>query len=206
MRFHLSSLSHFLFFVQLSFATAKPANVPTGLLIPLYVYPGVTWSQVASVKTVYPNVPIAAVINPNSGPGITFDPNYLTGIQQLQSANVLVLGYVFTNYGRTPLATVEAQVRAYWSMYHVNGIMFDGMSNQIARKSYYTTLNSYAKSLGMTYTLGNPGTTTKPGYVGSLNATNIYENSAIPTIAAIQAATFSGAYSNSNFAMIAYGV
>jgi hypothetical protein len=182
------------------------ANVPTGIMIPLYSYPGSTWSEVVTAKTTYPAVPFVAVINPSNGPGRSFDANYLTGTEQLLTARVIVLGYVYTDYARTPLSRVEAQVNTYWNWYHVNGIMFDGMANGNGHQSYYSNLNSYVKSLGMTYTVGNPGTTTLASYVGTLDALNIYENSALPTATSIQSATFNGAYSNSNFGMIAYGV
>lgn len=186
---------------------ASAPNVTTGILIPLYTYPtSTTWSEVVTAKMNYPAVPFVAVINPNSGPGTTFDANYLTGIQKLQGAGIRVLGYVYTNYGRTPLTKVEAQVKTYWNWYHVDGIMFDGMANVKGKQSYYSALNSYVKSLGMTYTVGNPGTTTLASYVGTLDAMNIYENSVLPATTSIQAATFNGAYSNSNFGMIVYGV
>lgn len=186
--------------------TSTAAVAPTGIMIPLYTYPGDSWSQVVNTKTTYPAVPIAVVINPASGPGHRFDSNYLTGTQQLQNAGVMVLGYIYTNYAKIPLAKVEAQVDAYWNWYHVNGIAFDGMSNVNRYQTYYSTLNSYVKSLGMTFTVGNPGTTVSASYVGTFDALNIYENSRLPSLATIQKATFNGAYGNNNFAMIAFGV
>src|SRR5690348_17091208 len=41
---------------------AHAATAPTGIMVPLYMYPGSDWTTVANVKTAYPNVPILAVV------------------------------------------------------------------------------------------------------------------------------------------------
>jgi hypothetical protein len=84
--------------------------------------------------------------------------------------------------------------------------MFDEMSYVNGKQSYYSTLNSYVDSLGMSVTIGNPGTATISSYVGTLNTLDIYENPGLPSVSSIQSATFDGAYGNSNFAMIALSV
>ena len=144
-------------------ATALAASTPTfgssGLAIPLYTYPcftttQCTWTAVIQARQAYPSVPILAVINPNSGPGTSKDPNYVQGVKNLQAAGVLVLGYIWTSYGRSSLPNVESQVNSYKNWYSVNGIFFDGMAYVAGSEKYYSTLNSYVKSLGMTYTMG----------------------------------------------------
>src|SRR5689334_17753130 len=48
----------------------------TGVLIPLYTYPGESWSEVRAMKRAHPKVPILVVINPDNGPGTRLDRKY----------------------------------------------------------------------------------------------------------------------------------
>lgn len=198
----LASLMAAAFAVRPSFA-ATSANA--GVVVPLYNYPDSTWTTIAQAKTTYPSVPIIAVVNPSSGPGSSEDPNYLQGIRNLQAAGVTVLGYVATGYATSsysPLSNLEPQIVDYKNWYGVNGIFFDEMSNTAGYESYYSTLNSYVKSNGMTYTMGNPGASVPSSYIGVLNNLVIYEDAGYPTLSYI---SYPG-YPNSDFSMIAYGV
>ena len=81
-------------------------------------------------------------------------------------------------YGRVSLSKVESQVSSYKKWYAVNRIFFfDGMAYVTGSERYYSTLNSYVKSLGMTYTMGNPGTTTLKSSIGTLDSIVSYESS-----------------------------
>jgi spherulation-specific family 4 protein len=185
---------------------ANATTAPTGIIVPLYAYPtDGAWDAVVQAKSAYPNVPFVVVINPDSGSGTSPDPNYAAGVKNLQAAGVVVLGYVPTGYATKPssaISNVEAQVSAYDSWYHVNGIFFDEMSNVVGYESYYSTLNSYVKSLGMTYTVGNPGATVPTSYIGTLDTLVIYENGALPTLSTL---SYPG-YATTNFAIVAYAV
>lgn len=194
-------------FIPLAATTrgASAATAPTGIMIPLYSYPtDGSWAAAVSAKEAYPNVPFMAVINPGSGPGEAQDPNFVAGIANLQAAGVIVLGYVPTGYATSPysgITGVEAQINAYNSWYHVNGIFFDEMSNLAGYESYYSTLNAYVKSLGMTYTVGNPGAMVPTSYIGTLDTLIIYESGGLPALSAL---SYSG-YSTRNFAVVSYG-
>ena len=84
---------------DLSVSTAS-ASSNTGIVVPLYTYPtDSSWSSLISVKDSYPSVPIIAIINPDNGPGSSKDSNYVSGIAKLQASGIVVLGYVYTNYG-----------------------------------------------------------------------------------------------------------
>jgi len=194
-----------------AFAASSLIFGNSGLAIPLYTYPcftttQCTWTTVIQAKLAYPSVPLLAVINPNSGPGSSKDPNYVQGVKNLQSAGVVVLGYVWTNYGRESLSKVESQVNSYKNWYAVNGIFFDGMANVAGSEKYYSTLNTYVKSLGMTYTMGNPGTSTLKSYFGSLDSIIIYEDAGTPSLSYLASATFYPSYSKSNFGFVSYSV
>jgi hypothetical protein len=83
--------------------------------------------------------------------------------------------------------------------------MFDEMSNTAGNENYYTTLSNYAKSKGLTFTVGNPGADTSPSYIGTVNTTNISEGSGVPTLGYLSGGWHSN-YSKQNFSFVAYGV
>src|SRR5438445_989087 len=187
---------------------ALAATSSTGIVIPLYTYPtDGTWDQIIQAKNAHPSVPVIAVINPSDGPGASFDANYLAGIKKMQAAGVMVLGYVHTGFGygglRSP-AVLEAEISNYKTWYNPNGIFFDEMANIPGDENYYTVLNTYTKSLGFTYTMGNPGTETLPSYIGTVDNIVIYESGGLPAISDL--AGWHTQYSKSNFSYVAIGV
>ena len=78
------------------------------------------------------------------------------------------------------------------------------MANWSGPESYYSDLTSYAKSLGYTMTVGNPGTDTLPSYIGTVDNLMIYEDAGLPPLSALQG--WHTSYDKSNFSMIAFGV
>jgi hypothetical protein len=184
-------------------AAAAPAS--TGLIVPLYAYPtDSSWSALIQAKEAYPSVPIIAVINPDSGPGSSPDPNYVAGIASLKDAGITVVGYVATNYASVSLSTVDAWMSAYKSWYNVNGIFFDMMSNSQAEAGYYSSATDYAYSIGLGLTVGNPGTSVPSNYVGTVNIIVVYENPGYPSTSTIASSTMGDP--SSNFAAMGYDV
>lgn len=176
----------------------------TGVMIALYTYPGSTWDVVANAKLAHPSVPVVAIINPNNGPGSSRDPNYVSGIQELHAAGIVVLGYDATGYASNSASSVKSVMNTWKSLYNIDGIFFDEMANWSGEESYYSGLTSYAKSLGYTMTVGNPGTDTIPSYIGTVDNLMIYENPGIPPLSALEG--WHTNYDKSNFSMIAFGV
>jgi len=191
---------------SLSMSSAQSTQT-TGVIIPLYTYPtDGSWSGTIQTKQSYPSVPIIAIINPNNGPGSSSDPTFVSGIKSLQNAGVIVLGYVATGYATSSysgVSNMESQMADYKNWYGVNGIFFDEMSSSGSTASYYQTLETYAKSLGFTMNVGNPGTTVSTSLVGILNVLCIYENPGMPTASDLNGYT---PYGNAGFSYIAYGV
>lgn len=181
--------------------SANAIQKPTGIMVPLYIYPGPSWDELVKEKAAHPSIPIIAIINPDSGPG-TRDPNYNAGVQKLQSAGISVVGYVYTRNIASDIVTNN--INEYKNWYNVNGIFFDGMSNVAGNEDYYKHLSDYAKSLGLSLTVGNPGTDTLSSYVGTVDTLEIYDNSGLPSI------DFLGGwhtnYSKSNFSVVSYNV
>jgi hypothetical protein len=174
------------------------------LLIPLYAQPGSTWSAVIQAKESHPSVPIIAVVNPDNGPGTSANPTYATSINDLKAAGIIVIGYVYTNYASRSLRSVETDVSNYRSLYGVNGVFLDQMSNVPGHQSYYSTISSYAYSLGMSLTVGNPGDPVPASYIGTVNIVVVYESPGTPSISAVAADSMGMA--KGDFAIMSYGV
>ena len=184
-------------------AAATTQQTPTGIIVPLYSYPGPDWSNLAWAKQANPGVPMIAVINPDSGPGYFRDPNFVSGISSLQSAGVAVVGYVATEYASVSISTVESEIAQYKGWYGLNGVYLDQMSNVQGYQSYYSTLTAYAKSLGMTMVVGNPGTSTPPSFIGTVSFMVIYESPGAPSTSSLSQLA---SYGKGNFGFVAYGV
>ena len=150
--------------------------------MPLYTVPSDTsWAALAAAKMAHPKVPVYAIIDPANGPGPAADAGYAAGIGKLQLAGVTVIGYVPTGYGARSVATIEADIDRWKSFYPATqGIFFDEMSIRLGDELIYKTVSQYAKSKGMTFTVGNPGVDTKPTFVGTTDVVMIYEGVGVP--------------------------
>ncbi|TBR11043.1 MAG: hypothetical protein EPO62_02475 [Candidatus Nitrosotenuis sp.] len=200
-----TSIVLFLLSILAESSQSESMTKVTGILIPLYTYPGTTWDTVVAAKNAHPSVPVAAVINPHNGPGNVTDTNYVSGIQKLQSSGVVVMGYVYTNYTARDPSLVINDIDSYKSRYpQINGIFFDEMSNVVGNEGYYWNLSNYAKSVGFTLTVGNAGADIPPSYVGKVDNILIYDNSNIPSLNYLGG--WHIAYDKSNFSSVSYGV
>ena len=148
------------------------AAQPTGLLIPLYVYPGdvrrnPAFTRLMDLKRRYETVPIWVIVNPASGPGERIDPNYTQAIDHLRGAGCVILGYVTTSYARRPAADVQRDIDAWLTLYpRIHGIFFDEMiyEDTEAGARYQSALNRYAADVGCWPTVANPGADTPGRY------------------------------------------
>src|SRR5438445_7723542 len=196
-----------LFFAVIVTATARisfAAPSSSGVVIPLYTYPtDGSWAASLQAKNAHPNVPIIAIINPSDGPGGSSDSNYVQGVKNFQAAGIIVIGYVATGYASHGMSDLDAQISRYKNWYSVNGIFFDEMANNQGNENYYSTLNTYVKSLGMTMTMGNPGTSVPNSYIGTLDSLCIFEQGGLPTLSYLS--SYSG-HPKSNFAYIGLSV
>ncbi|KAI0199855.1 Spherulation-specific family 4 [Astrocystis sublimbata] len=164
---------------------ASTAVSATGVLLPLYTYPGdnaAAWNPVLEAITVTPDVPWLAVINPSNGPGPTGlpgndDMNYIHGVTQLNAQpNTLTLGYVRTDHGASPLAAVQRNITTWasWANYTANdidigvdGIFFDETSPDPADVKYLESAVSFARTAFGTkqvVAVCNFGTAAPPDY------------------------------------------
>jgi hypothetical protein len=179
----------------------------TGTLVPLYTYPSdASWGAIIAAKQAHPSVPVIAVFNPNSGPGSDADPTYVTATNQLKTAGIVVLGYVATGYtARDPDTEVKPEIDDYLAWYPATtGIFFDEQSNNAGDEGYYSDLNTYAKSQGLTFTVGNPGADTAESFVGALDMMLIYESGGLPEVTSLGG--WHDNHDKKNFGIIPYAV
>jgi hypothetical protein len=172
-----------------------------GIVIPLYTYPNSVWQQVISYHEEYPSVPMLVVINPSGGPG-SYDSTIASWVSTFQSDGITVLGYVSTGYTSFPLSQVESQINDYVGWYGIHGIFIDDMENVPGYEWYYSDVTSYASSDGVSFILGNPGTSVTSSYVGIFTNIGTYENSGLPSVSLI--ASYTMGYPASGFSFIAY--
>jgi len=130
----------------------------------------------------------------------------ITALQAIGD-NVLVGFYIYTDYAERPTATVQARIDKS-AQYGVDFVFFDEMANDnnATHQTYYSSLTAYADASQIPYTIGNPGTSTLAGYVGTVDTMFIYENAGAPLLSpsTIETRTFNNAYDKSNFGAIPY--
>jgi len=176
----------------------------TGIMVALYFNPqSILWDSLIDLKRQYPNVNVLAVINPHNGPGDFKDTTYATEVLKLQSAGITVLGYTFTNYGQRGINLIFQDINKYTLWYNVDGIFFDEVAN-FGQENYYRGVSQYAKSQGVSYIVGNPGTNIPVSYIGIMDTYVIYENRGLPSLTYL--ANIYPDYDKRNFAITSYGI
>jgi hypothetical protein len=188
---------------------SKQCATPTeraGTIIPLYEYPmGNSWAPVINAKKAHPTVPIIVVVNPSSGPGSTVDSNYTGVVEAITDAGCISVGYVLTDRSTRAMSDAQADIVAYHSFYpRIDGIFFDQMAYTAGGEGYYSALTAFAKGMGFTLTIGNPGTDTLPSYFGTVDILTIYEGAGVPSVSSLGG--WHAAHPASSFGLFAYSV
>jgi hypothetical protein len=148
------------------------AQQPSGVLLPMYVYPSnihrnAAYNHVIGLKRKFETVPMWVIVNPASGPGEKIDANYTKAIDRLYGAGCVVLGYVSTSYGKRKAADVRGDIDRWLKMYpRTHGIFFDEMiyEDTAAGAEHQAALNRYAHEAGCWPTVANPGADTPGRY------------------------------------------
>lgn len=135
----------------LSSLSAAPTS-GLGLLVPAYFYPSWwdpavnLWDDLADAAG---QVPLVAIMNPNSGPGAGPNADYTREVDALRAAGGRVIGYVPTTYGARPIDQVLAEVDAYYAWYGLDGIYFDEVASAAdpGLLAYYQACYDHLRSL-----------------------------------------------------------
>ena len=133
------------------------------LVVPAYQYPTLgIWPTLAEVG---PSVsPSYVIANIASGPGTSANPDYVAAIANAKAAGWSIMGYVDTDYAGVALATVEANIDYWHSLYGVVDIFFDRADSTSANIGYYTGLTDYVHTRAGISML-NMGDAPAPGYL-----------------------------------------
>lgn len=115
-----------------------------------------------------------------------------------------MLGYVYTSYGKRATNSILLEIDSYSRWYHVDGVLFDEMSNAAGYETYYSDLGRVAKSYGCKSIFGNPGTMTLSSFIGTVDNLVVYENHGLPSPASLRSLTMG--MNKDNFSYIAHGV
>ncbi|MEZ5658052.1 MAG: spherulation-specific family 4 protein [Burkholderiaceae bacterium] len=141
---------------------------PIEILVPAYFYPlpdSTEWPRLAEAARL---VPLVAILNPGSGPGVGPDANYQRVVDQVRAAGGKVIGYVHTSWGQRRMEEVVGDIDRYLQWYPVDGFFIDEMANQndSALYLYYQAVYNYAKAmLPGARVIGSPGTSTVQTYL-----------------------------------------
>jgi Spherulation-specific family 4 len=161
-----------IFGLSLGFAPESLASGSESIVTTLYAYPTLpSWQQVESAAPTV-SASIVDICAPDgSGSGCNGQPAdaentaWPPTIQAVQKAGITPLYYIWTDYGATPLATVESELQNAISWYGVSSPMFDGTSTSASEASYYQTLYNYAIANGAKIVMFNPGTVAPQSYM-----------------------------------------
>jgi Spherulation-specific family 4 len=162
-----------IFGLGLGFAPSALAGASTeSIVTTLYAYPTLpSWQQVESAAPTVSAAIVDICAPDGSGSGCNGQPAdaentaWSPTIQALQQAGITPLYYIWTDYGATPLATVESELQKSISWYGVSSPMFDGTSTSASEVSYYQTLYNYAIASGAKTVMFNPGTVAPQSYM-----------------------------------------
>ncbi|KAJ5646875.1 Spherulation-specific family 4 [Penicillium lividum] len=205
-------------------SSTASSTASTSILLPLYIWPtdNTTWGPVYEAAAGNPDIEFQVIVNPSSGPGDTTYPEaaYIAGIAQLNSYdNVVVLGYIPTEYATRDISDVESDISTYsgWAAYTekniaVSGIFFDEAprTDDTSLISYMTEVADNARSHSLNTVVFNPGTKLEEGAVnGYFDAADLiveFENSYETWVTAVPADEFSSVEDYSKDAVLLYSV
>lgn len=160
-------------------------KAPTvALFIPAYFYPAgrgaEAWTKLGEAAK---RVPIIAIANVDSGPGAPdspTDPLYVKTIKAASAANVTVIAYISTRYGKQPIAEIKRDIDR-WVRDHpsIRGFFLDELPSDAAKVDWYREIADYGRSkLANARIIGNPGTTCDEAYLArnAVDSVCLYEN------------------------------
>ena len=123
------------------------------ILLPAYIYPSdsapyaTMWAKILADAAIAKKAgfKLVVIVNPSSGVFTTVDPQYTKIIDKLDAAGAMVVGYVYSNWGKRPLGEITTNIAAYRSLYpKVRGIFVDEAQMDTAHYAYYSALRRAA--------------------------------------------------------------
>jgi hypothetical protein len=146
------------------------------LAVPAYFYPighEAEWQMLTARR-----LPLRyVVVNPHDGPGDTTDPAYARVCDLLHRAQVRLVGYVDTDYGRRSTEAVVADAQAYRDRHDITGVFLDQASAGLESLTAYETYTVALRTMGTRFIVLNPGTYPNVGYFRIANQVVAFEGS-----------------------------
>ncbi|MDT9701020.1 spherulation-specific family 4 protein [Streptomyces sp. P17] len=116
----------------------------SSLLVPYYEHPAVRPAEWDAIVAAAPRL-YGVILNPSSGPGDRPDPAFAELAARLRSAQVAILGYTDTAYGRRPHADVVRDLTRHRDWYGTDGVFLDQVASGHAEFAYYRQLASVTR-------------------------------------------------------------
>jgi hypothetical protein len=135
----------------------------SALLVPYYEHPSVRPAEWDAIVAAAPRL-YGVVLNPASGPGDRPDPAFGEVAERLRAADVRVLGYADTDYGRRPRPDVVRDLTRYRDWYGLDGAFFDQAASGLGDFGYYQRLATAAWGTGCRTLALNHGAPPHPSY------------------------------------------
>jgi hypothetical protein len=141
-----------------SIGHSSPLGVTSGIplvtsrAVPAYFSDDANW---AKIKLQAGGITYA-VMNPNSGPGTSIDPMWVTRLNTIGLTNPGIVGYVDTSYAARPLLDVQADIGRYMDWYGVKSIFLDQTPWGCSTTSYYEAIAATVHANGGILIM-NPG-------------------------------------------------
>ncbi len=156
--------------------TAEFNSNQRNLIIPLYREDKILWDKLISL-----NIDgLIAIINPDSGVGITKSLFYENVINNLIIFNKTPIGYISTNYGGRNIYAIKNEVDRWLVFYpNIKGFLIDEVSGSINDYQYYREIFSYIKSKGDFFIVLNVGAYPNETYFNIADNIVIYEGDVI---------------------------
>jgi serine/threonine protein kinase len=138
------------------------------LLVPAYYYPSdaglAQWDRILAPPV---SLGMVVIMNPDSGPGKSADPNFAKVLERARRSGVTTIGYVSTKYGGRPLDQVKADIDRWVRFYPgIAGIFLDEQASAEDEVLYYLALYEYIhKNQSLALVIGNPGAICAEEYV-----------------------------------------
>lgn len=163
----------------LAFPNQAFADDNNGLIVPMYGwYAG--WDDVIDAKEENEGTEIIVVINPSSGPGGGKDSHWADVADDLQDADIKVVGYLTTSYAGKSMGDVKDEIDRYYDWYDLDGVFLDEVST--SDHDYYEELRDFAeKPQGSQKVILNPGAPVPESYEAAGDIIVVYENYGVPS-------------------------
>jgi len=127
--------------LTLTDSSSQP-TCPQQPVLPAYFYPGATWQNSLSTAATGSSI----IVNPSSGPGAAFNPDYQQVVAAAQAKGVRLWGYIDTKYTTTPLGSLDTQIAEYEDWYGITNIFFDDASSSASDVGYYRLASEAVRS------------------------------------------------------------